>query len=109
MHVTDTLESPSKTEQLEVKSDVATTQSAKKTILACSIFALGLSACAAVYTLSPSDFTFPDVAALTESLPDVSRLAELLPQSRDSEPVQQAAPVVDPVLAALKDIQSAQQ
>jgi hypothetical protein len=104
MHVTETTETPSKTEQQpEIQSEAATTQSAKKTILACSIFALGLNACAAVYTLSPSDFTFPDVSRVAELVPDVSVLAELLPQQKASEPV------ADPVLAALKDIQSAQQ
>ena len=110
MHVTETTETPSQSEvTTQPESEAATTRSAKKTILACSIFALGLNACAAVYTMSPADFTFPDVAALSDHLPDVSRLAELLPQSSGSEPAKEAEPVVDPVLAALKDIQSTQQ
>ena len=67
--------------------------SSRKSILALSVFALGLNACAAVYTLSPSDF----------ALPDVSNLAELLPHQKAFEPKP------DPVLAALKDIQSVQQ
>jgi hypothetical protein len=108
MQVTNPSETQSQTVQTAVeaeqpKPEAASTQSARKTILAWSVFALGLNACAAVYTLSPSDFTLPDVAQLTEHLPDVSRLAELLPQQKES------APVVDPVVAALKDIQSAQQ
>jgi hypothetical protein len=57
------------------------------------VFALGLNAAAAAYTLSPSDF----------ALPNVSSLAELLPHQKASDPIP------DPVVAALKDIQSAQQ
>jgi cell division protein FtsB len=91
IHVTETPEAQSQTEH--PNSVDPSTLSARKTILAWSIFALGLNATAAVYTLSPSDF----------ALPDVSRLAELLPHQRAS------APVPDPVVAALKDIQSAQQ
>ena len=56
------------------------------------MFALGLNATAAVYTLSPSDFALPNVS-----------LAELLPHQKASDPIP------DPVVAALKDIQSAQQ
>ena len=62
-------------------------------MLALSVFALGLNAAAAAYTMSPSEF----------ALPDVSRLAELLPHEK--APVQ----VPETVVAALKDIQSAQQ
>jgi len=78
-----------------VEQPETTTQSisSRKSILALSVFALGLNACAAVYTMSPSDFT----------LPDVSNLAELLPHQRAFEPKP------DPVLAALKDIQAVQQ
>ena len=101
MHVDKTAETQSQTEQ--PKSEVASTQSARKTILAWSVFALGLNACAAVYTLSPSDFALPNVGALAEMLPDVSALAELLPQQKAS------GPISDPVVAALKDIQSTQQ
>jgi cell division protein FtsB len=104
MQVTNPSETQSQTEQSEQPtSEAATTRSARKTILAWSVFALGLNACAAVYTLSPSDFTLPNVYALAELVPDVSRLAELLPQQKASDPVQ------DPVVTALKDIQAAQQ
>ena len=65
----------------------------RKSILALSVFALGLNAAAAVYTLSPSDFV----------LPNVSILAELLPHERTPAPIPEA------VVATLKDIQSAQQ
>jgi cell division protein FtsB len=58
------------------------------------VFALGLNATAAVYTLSPSDFALPNVSGL---------VAELLPHGAAS------VPIPDPVVAALSDIQSAQQ
>src|ERR1700759_136220 len=63
--------------------------SSGKSILALSVFALGLNAWAAVYTLSPSDF----------ALPDVSRVAELFPHQKAADPTP------DPVLVALKEIQ----
>jgi septal ring factor EnvC (AmiA/AmiB activator) len=89
--VTKTSETQSQAEQPESKAP--TSQSSRKSILALSIFALGLNATAAAYTLSPSEF----------ALPNISSLAELLPHQKASDP----AP--DPVVAALKDIQSAQQ
>lgn len=89
MHVTKTSETHSQTEQPESTAP----RSSRKSILALSVFALGLNATAAVYTLSPSDF----------ALPNVSSLAELLPHQKASDPIP------DPVVAALKDIQSAQQ
>ncbi len=52
------------------------TRAARKTILAWSIFALGLNATAAVYTLSPSDFTLPDVSRVAELVPDVTAWAD---------------------------------
>jgi Spy/CpxP family protein refolding chaperone len=94
MHVTMTSETQSQTEQTEqTESTAPSRQSSRKSILALSVFALGLNATAAVYTMSPSDF----------ALPNVSNLAELLPHQKASDPIP------DPVLAALKDIQSAQQ
>jgi septal ring factor EnvC (AmiA/AmiB activator) len=89
--VTKTSETQSPTEQPE--STAPSRRSSRKSILALSVFALGLNATAAVYTLSPSDF----------ALPNVSSLAELLPHQKASDP----AP--DSIVAALKDIQSAQQ
>lgn len=80
-------------DQAEQPETTTQSVSSRKSILALSVFALGLNACAAVYTLSPSDF----------ALPDVSSLAELLPHQQPSEPKP------DPVLAALRDIQSVQQ
>ena len=67
-------------------------RSNRKSILVFSVCALAINGAAAIYT-SPSDFS---------SL-DVSRLAELLPRQETS------APKPDPVVAALKDIQAAQQ
>ena len=89
--MTKTSETQSQTEQLE--SAAPSKRSSRKSILALSVFALGLNATAAVYTMSPSDF----------ALPNVSSLAELLPHQKASDPIP------DPVVAALKDIHSAQQ
>ena len=89
--MTNTSETQNQTEQPE--STAPTRRSSRKSILALSVFALGLNATAVVYTLSPSDF----------ALPNISSLAELLPHQKASDPIP------DPVVAALKDIQSAQQ
>ena len=86
MHVTTTSETQSQTEQPE--STAPSKRSSRKSILALSVFALGLNATAAVYTLSPSDF----------ALPNVSSLAELLPRQKASDPIP------DPVVAALKPL-----
>ena len=69
-------------------------KSSRKSILALSVFALGLNAAAAAYTMSPSDFALPDVHRL---------VAELLPHEKAPVPMQ------DLVAAALSDIQSTQQ
>jgi hypothetical protein len=91
MHVTKTSETPSQAEQ--AKSTTPGKKSAQKSIFALSVFALGLNASAAVYTMSPSDFTVPDVSGL---------VAELLPHQAAP------APIPDTVVAALSDIQSVQ-
>jgi hypothetical protein len=91
MHVTQTSEKQSQTEQPE--STAPTKKSSRKSILAFAVFALGINTTAAVYTLSPSDF----------ALPDISRLAELLPHRKASDPI------LDPAVAALKATQLAQQ
>jgi uncharacterized coiled-coil protein SlyX len=90
MQVTEKSETQDQAEQPEATAQI---MSSGKSIFALSVFALGLNAAAAVYTLSPSDF----------ALPNVGSLAELLPHQKATDP----AP--DPVLVALKDIQSAQQ
>ena len=89
--MTKTPETQSQTEQLVPAAP--SKRSNRKSILALSVFALGLNAAAAVYTMSPSDF----------ALPNVSSLAELLPHQKAPDPI------LDPVVAALKDIQLAQQ
>jgi len=89
--VTKTSETQSQTEQPE--STAPNRQSSRKSILALAVFALAINSTAAFYTL-PS-FDIP--------LPNVSSLAELLPRQKGSDPIP------DPVVAALKDIQSAQQ
>jgi outer membrane murein-binding lipoprotein Lpp len=88
MHVTSTSEAPSQTEPTATNK-----RSSRKSILALSIFALGVNAAAAVYTRSPSDFV----------LPNVVDLAEMLPHQRASDSIP------DPVVAALNDIRSTQQ
>lgn len=74
------------------EAEASIKQSGRKSVLALSVLALAINGTAAIVTL-PSDF----------SLPNVSSLAALLPYPKAS------APKPDPVLAALKDIQSAQQ
>lgn len=93
-------ETPSQTEQPE--STTPRKQSSRKSIVALAVAAIGINTTAAVYTMSPSDFALPDIGSLAELIPH-QRLAELLPQQKASDP----AP--DPVIAALKDIQSVQQ
>jgi hypothetical protein len=88
-HVTKAPETQGQTEQPE--STAPNKPSSRKSVLALSVFALGLNAAAAAYTLSPSEF----------ALPDVGSLAELLPHQKAAAP--------DPVVTALNDIQSAQQ
>jgi hypothetical protein len=89
--VTQTSETPSQAEQ--PAATASRTRSSRKSILALAIFALGLNAAAAVYTMSPADF----------ALPNADTLAALLPHQRAPEAVS------EPVVAALKDIQSVQQ
>jgi hypothetical protein len=67
-------------------------RSSRKSVVALAVCALAINGSAAVYTL-PSDFP----------LLNISSLAELLPRHEAS------MPKPDPVVAALKDIQSAQQ
>ena len=95
MHVTDTLEKQSQTEQPE--STAPTKKSGRKSILAFAVFALGINTGAAVYTLSPSDF----------SLPDLSSLAELLPHQKASDPI--SDPAVVAALAHQQHVASLQE
>jgi hypothetical protein len=70
----------------------------RKSLLTLALCALAINGSAAVYTM-PSDL----------HLPSVSTLAELLPSLMTPAPAPVPAPKPDPVLAALKDILSAQQ
>ena len=97
--MTQTSEKQSQTEQPE--STTPSRKSSRKSILALSVLAIGINSTAAVYTLSPTDFALPNVSDF--ALPNISSLAELLPHQKASDPIP------DPVVAALKDIQSAQQ
>jgi hypothetical protein len=98
MHVTATSEKQGQTEQPE---STAPSKKSRKSILALSVLALGINSTAAVYTMSPSDFALPNISDF--ALPNISSLAELLPHQKASDPIP------DPAVAALKDIQSAQQ
>jgi uncharacterized coiled-coil protein SlyX len=84
------IDAPSDAKQLEASAP--TGKSSRKSIFALAVFALGLNASAAVYTMSPSDF----------ALPNVGDLAALLPHQKDSDSIP------DPVATALRDIQSTQ-
>jgi uncharacterized coiled-coil protein SlyX len=78
----------------QVDSALSGKKPSRKSILALAVFAIGVNATAVVCTI-------PSVAI---DLPDVSGLvAELLPHQRTPAPIPEA------VVAALKDIQSAQQ
>ena len=90
--MTKTSETQSQTPRIE--SAAPRKKSRQKSILGLSVFALGLNAAAAAYTMSPSDFALPDVHRL---------VAELLPHEKAPVPMQ------DLVAAALSDIQSTQQ
>jgi hypothetical protein len=92
MHVTRTSQTQSPTEQIAAAAPGR--KSSRKSILALSVFAVGLNAAAAAYTMSPSDFVLPDFPGL---------VAELLPHERAS------APIPDTVVAGLNDVQSGQQ
>lgn len=72
-------------------------RSSRKSILALSVCALAINGAAAIYTL-PFDLPSFDLPS-----PNISSLAALLPRLEDT------APKPDPIVAALKDIQSAQQ
>ena len=99
MHVTETSEKQSQTEQPE--STTPSKKSSRKSVLAFAVFALGINSTAAVYTLSPSDFSLPNVGNF--SLPSISSLAELLPHQKASDPIS------NPAVAAVKAKPSAQQ
>lgn len=72
-------------------------RSGRKSVLALSVCALAINGAAAICTL-PSDLPSFDLPS-----PNISSLAALLPHQGDT------APKPDPIVAALKDIQSAQQ
>ena len=97
--MTETSEKQSQTEQPETTTP--TKKSSRKSVLALAVFALGINSTAAVYTMSPSDFSLPNVGNF--SLPSISSLAELLPHQKASDPVSNTA------VAAVKAKPSAQQ
>jgi hypothetical protein len=99
VHVTETSEKQSQTEQPETTTP--TKKSSRKSVLALAVFALGINSTAAVYTMSHSDFSLPNVGNF--ALPSISSLAELLPHQKASDPIS------NPAVAAVKAKPSAQQ
>ena len=95
MQVTKTSETQTQAETTDKQSEaeVPSKKSRRKSILALSVLALAINGTAALYTLPSFDI----------SLPNVGSLAELLPHQKASDPLS------DPVVAALKEIQSTQQ
>ncbi|WP_164935609.1 hypothetical protein [Bradyrhizobium guangzhouense] len=75
-----------------LESPIPLKRSSRKSVLALAVCALAINGAAAIYT-SPFDL----------SLPDVGNLAALFPRQEET------APKPDPVVAALREIQSAQQ
>jgi Spy/CpxP family protein refolding chaperone len=94
MQVTKTSETQSQAETTDKQpeAEVSSRKSRRKSILALSMLALAINGTAALYTLPSFDISS-----------HIGSLAELLPHQRAS------APLSDPVVAALKDIQSTQQ
>jgi hypothetical protein len=90
--VIKTSETQSQTEKLEPTTPHK--KSGQKSIFALSVFALGINAASAAYTMSPSDFAWPNIGGV---------VATLLPHERAP------TPIPDTVVAALNDIQSTQQ
>jgi hypothetical protein len=88
--VIKTSETQSQTEKLEPTTPHK--KSSQKSIFALSVFALGINAASAAYTMSPADFAWPNVGAV---------VATLLPHERAP------TPIPDAVVAILNDIQSA--
>lgn len=88
--MTNASETQSQTEQ--PPSAAPGRKSSRKSIVALSVLALAINGTAAIYTMPSLDIP----------LPDVSRLADLIPQRAP-------APIPEPIVTALKDIQSAQQ
>ena len=69
--MSSTPEKQSESEQPETiaPSTPAARQKSRKSILALSVMAIGINSAAAVYTMSPSDFSLPSVGALADLVP----------------------------------------
>jgi hypothetical protein len=124
IHVTNTSETQSQAEQ--PASTAPSGRSSRKSVLALSVFAICLNTTAAVYTVPSFDIALPNVSSWVGLLlarqeasapisdadvavsfddpsPNFSSLDEQLSDQQAS------APKPDPVIAALRDIQSTQQ
>jgi uncharacterized coiled-coil protein SlyX len=90
---TSEAQTPTETADKQLSESAAPARkSSRKSVLALSVLALAINGTAAIYTMPSFNVTLPDYKGM---------LAELLPH--------QGAPAPDPVVTALKDIQSAQQ
>ena len=107
--MTQTLETQSQTEQPE--SAAPGRQSRRKSILALSVFALGLNATAAVYTLSPSDFALPNVSSLAELLPRQNEQVDAKKMSaqiaNEHEDVKKMSAQISTLIAKVDSLQNA--
>jgi uncharacterized coiled-coil protein SlyX len=107
--VTQTSETQSQSEQPE--SAAPSRQSRRKSILALSVFALGLNATAAAYTLSPSDFALPNVSSLAELLPhqneqvDAKKISAQI--ANEHEDVKKMSAQISTLIAKVDSLQNA--
>jgi septal ring factor EnvC (AmiA/AmiB activator) len=85
----------SETTDKPIESALPSVQRTRKSVVAFSLLALAINSTAVVCTIPSVAIDLPDPSAL---------MAELLPREKAPAPI-----VPDPVVAALKDIQSAQQ
>ena len=121
IHVTNTSETQGQNEQPE--STAPSRRSSRKSVLALSVFALGLNATAAVYTMPSFDIALPNVSswvglllAHQEASAPISDAVSFDVRSSNASSLdeqlsqqQASVPKPDPVVAALRDIQLAQQ
>lgn len=92
--MTSTPEKQSESEQPEATApSKPAKQKSRKSILALSVMAIGINSAAAVYTMSPSDFSLPSVGALADLVPHQKIsdfIAELsVPASKDGPSARQ--------------------
>jgi hypothetical protein len=106
-----TQESETQSPTVQPESAAPSMQSRRKSILALSVFALGLNAAAAVYTLSPSDFALPNVSSLAELLPaqneqvDAKKISAQI--ANEHEDVKKMSAQISALIAKVDSLQNA--